>query len=201
MKMSISDRLFLLAAVLLSAWQIVVGIDNLSRQAIWAYTVAFGVLLVAALMLIILGFEALDSAVVVIVATVIPLSLGLGLVWDHLPAWRLPFAIFALAGLIAVSLTRYLKVPPLARTVVLAAVHGLAGLFIFLLPLYAAFSGGARPAFALVGLGGGLIGSAGLLLFFLRAGRPLLPRETVFRFLPALLLLMTACFAAGFLWG
>ena len=201
MKLRLSDRLFLLGAVLLAAWQIVVGIDHLSRQAIWAYTVAFGVLLVAALMLFILGFEALDSPVVVIVATVIPISLGFGLVWDHLPAWRIPFAAFAVTGLLAVAFTRYSRVSPLAQTIVLTVVHGLAGLLIFLLPLVAAFSGGARPAFALVGLGGALIGSAGLLLVFLRAGRPLLPREPLLRFFPALLLAMTACFAAGFLWG
>ena len=47
-----------------------------------------GSLLVAALMLIILGYEALDSPVVVIVATVIPLSLALGLIWDRLPGLR-----------------------------------------------------------------------------------------------------------------
>ncbi len=201
MKMSALDRLFLLGAVLLAAWQIVVGIDQLSRQAIWAYTVAFGVLLVAALMLIILGFEALDSAVVVIIATIIPLSLGLGLIWDHLPAWRVPFAVFAGLGLLAVAFTRSLNVSRLAQTVVLTIVHGMAGLVIFLLPLYAAYSGAARPAFALVGLGGGLIGSAGLLLFFLKAGLPSLPRETLLKHFPALLLVMTACFAAGFLWG
>jgi hypothetical protein len=201
MKMSTLDRLFLLGAVLLAAWQIVVGIDRLSRESILAYTVAFGVLLVAALMLIILGFEALDSPVVVIVATIIPLSLGLGLIWDHLPSFRLAFALFAGLGLLAVALTRYLQVAPLTQTVVLTSVHGIAGLTIFLLPLYAAMSGQSQPAFALVGLGGGLIGSAGLLLLSLRAGRPLLRRETILHLFPGLLLLMTACFAAGFLWG
>ena len=199
--MTMFDRLFLLGAVLLAAWQIVVGIDRLSQQAIIAYTVAFGVLLVAALMLFILGFEALDSPVVVIVATIIPLSLGLGLIWDHLPQLRLPFALFAGIGFLAVAITRSIKVPPLVQTIVLTLVHGPAGLAIFLLPLFAALNGQARPAFALVGLGGALIGSAGLLLFFLRAGRPLLRRETLLRLFPALLLVMTACFAAGFLWG
>lgn len=201
MKMSALDRLFLFGAALLASWQIVVGIDGLSRGPILAYTVAFGVLLVAALMLIILGFEALDFPVVVIVATVIPLSLALGLVWDRLPAYRLPFGLFVGVGLLAVGLTRTLGLGTRLQTVVLALVHGPAGLAIFLLPLFAAFNGQARPAFALVGVGGGLIGSAGLLLFFLKTGRPLLSRETILRVFPALLLVMTACFAAGFRWG
>ena len=199
--MSALDRLFLFGAVLLASWQIVVGIDDLSRGSILAYTVAFGVLLVAALMLIILGFEALDSPVVVIVATVIPLSLALGLIWDHLPAYRLPFAIFAGIGLLAVALTRTLGLGTRLQTIVLALVHGPAGLVIFLLPFIVAFNRQVRPAFALVGLGGGLIGSAGLLLFLLKTGRPLLSRQTILRIFPALLLVMTACFAAGFRWG
>ncbi len=186
---------------MLASYQIVVGIDRLSRGSILAYTIAFGVLLVAALLLIILGFEALDSSAVVIVATIIPLSLALGLIWDHLPAFRYIWAAFALLGLLAVALTRYLPAAPLVRTVVLTIVHGLAGLTIFLLPLFASLDGQARPAFALVGLGGALIGSAGVLLFFLRAGRPLLRRAVLLRLFPALLLVTTACFVAGFLWG
>jgi len=201
MKMSLPDRLLLFGAVLLAAWQIVVGIEGLSNGSILAYTVAFGVILVAALMLIIMGFEALEAPIVVIAATVIPLSLGLGLLWDHLPAWRLPFGVFAAAGLAAVSATRTLRVSPLLQTVVLGIVHGAAGLVIFLLPLAAAFNGQARPAFALVGLGGGLIGGLGLLLFLLKAGRPLVPREHLLHAFPLLLLTVTAFFAAGFLWG
>jgi hypothetical protein len=37
-----------------------------------------------------------------------------------------------------------------------------------------------------------------LLLSFLKIGKPILPRETIFRILPGLLLLMTAAFVAGF---
>ena len=97
MKMSALDRALLLGTVLLSAYQIVVGIDNLSTAPIIAYTIAFGVLLLAALLLIILGFEALDSPVVVIVSTIIPLALALGLVWEHLASLRTPTLILTLS--------------------------------------------------------------------------------------------------------
>jgi hypothetical protein len=201
MKMSMMDRLLLLGAALLAAYQIVVGIDQLSTGAILAYTISFGVLLVAALMLIILGFEALDSALVVIVSTIIPLSLALGLVWDNLPSARIFFAIFAVLGLLAVLLTRSLPSSPLAQTIVLTVVHGTAGLTIFLLPLVVAWRGEAQPAFALVGVGGALIGSGGLLLSSLKLGKPVLRRETILQLFPGLLLLTTACFVAGFLWS
>ena len=67
MKMSSLDRLLILLTGLLAAYQIVVGIDKMDSVPIVAYTIAFGVLLVAGLLLIILGFDALDSPVVVIV--------------------------------------------------------------------------------------------------------------------------------------
>ncbi len=201
MKMSMLDRILLLATGLLAAYQIVVGINDLSTAPIIAYTIAFGVLLVAGLLLIILGFDVLDSPVVVIVSTVIPLALSLGLVWEHLPAFRTPYLVFAMLGFLAVVLTRTIPMQNKLPTVVIAVVHGIAGLTIFLLPIAIAVQGVVRPAFALVGLGGALIGLGGLLLSFLKAGRPILSRETIFKVLPGLLLLMTLCFVAGFKYG
>ena len=201
MKMSMLDRILLLATGLLAAYQIVVGINDLSTAPIIAYTIAFGVLLVAGLLLIILGFDVLDSPVVVIVSTVIPLALSLGLVWEHLPAFRTPYLVFAMLGFLAVVLTRTIPMQNKLPTVVIAVVHGIAGLTIFLLPIAIAVQGTVRPAFALVGLGGALIGLGGLLLSFLKAGRPILSRETIFKVLPGLLLLMTLCFVTGFKYG
>jgi hypothetical protein len=197
MKMSMLDRTLLLATGLLAAYQIVVGINDLSTAPIIAYTIAFGVLLVAGLLLIILGFDVLDAPVVVI----IPLALSLGLVWEHLSAFRTPYLIFAILGFLAVALTRTIPMQNKLPTVAIVVVHGIAGLTIFLLPIVIAVQGIVRPAFALVGVGGALIGLGGLLLSFLKAGRPILSRETIFKVLPGLLLLMTACFVAGFKYG
>jgi hypothetical protein len=199
MKITILDRIFLLLTGLLAAYQVVVGINGLGEVPIIAYTIAFGVLLVAGLLLIILGFEVLDSPLVVVVSTIIPISLSLGLVWEHLPAWHIPYLVFALAGFLAILLTRFLPVKGKLPTFVLALIHGIAGMVIFLLPSILAASGAARPGFALVGLGGALIGIGGLLLSFLKAGRPILSRATILRILPALLLLMTLAFVAGFI--
>lgn len=201
MKMSMLDRTLLLVTGLLAAYQIVVGINDLSTAPIIAYTIAFGVLLVAGLLLIILGFDVLDAPVVVIVSTVIPLALSLGLVWEHLSAFRTPYLVFAILGFLAVVVTRATPMQNKLPTAAIAVVHGIAGLIIFLLPIVIAVQGSVRPAFALVGLGGALIGLGGLLLSFLKAGRPILSRETIFKVLPGLLLLMTACFVAGFKFG
>jgi len=86
-------------------------------------------------------------------------------------------------------------------TIVLALVHGIAGVTIFLLPIVTSMQGQTQPLFSLVGVGGALIGIGGLFLSFLKTGRPILSRETIFKVLPSLLLLMTICFVAGFKFG
>lgn len=205
MKITILDRILLLLTGLLAAYQIAVGIDNLSTLPILAYTIGFGVILVAGLLLIILGFDILDSPLVVIASTIIPLSLSLGLVWEHLPAWRVVYLVFTIFGFLAILITR---LPALRSSgipmknklpvIVLAIVHGIAGMTIFLLPVIWALSGRLAARFALVGLGGALIGIGGLMLAFLKVGKPLLSRAIILRILPGLLLLMTAAFVLGF---
>lgn len=196
-QITLTDRLLLLATALLSAYQVVVGIDGLGTLAIASYTIAFGVLLVACLLLIILGFEALDSPLVVIVSTVIPLSLSLGLVAEYLPDLTKVYLAFVILGFLAVLLTRIFT-PGRFAVITLAIVHGISGLLIFFLPIILTVGGDTNPGFLLVTLGGALIGIAGLLLAFLKTGKPILPRETILAVLPLLLLLMTAAFVAGF---
>ena len=48
-QISILDRILLLITGLLAAYQIVAAIEGLNTLAIWCYTIAFGVLLVAVL--------------------------------------------------------------------------------------------------------------------------------------------------------
>jgi len=198
MRMTIFDRLLLLITGLLAAFQIAVGIDGLATLPIIAYTIAFGILLVAGLLLIILGFDVLDSPIVVIVSTGIPLSLSLGLIWEHIAIYRTLYLAFVIFGFLAILTTRLLPLRNKVPVLVLAVVHGIAGLTIFLLPILFSITGQARPGFSLVGVGGALIGVGGLLLALLKAGKPLLSRETILKVLPGLLLLMTAAFVAGF---
>ncbi len=198
MKLSLIDRLLLLGACLLAAYQIVDGIENLSAIPITAYTVAFGVLLVSSLLIFILGFDALDEPIVVILSTLIPLSLSLGLVWQHLAPVQTLYLVFTIVGFLAVIVSRI--VPPLQRfsNPILTFVHGIAGLLIFILPFVVVFEKQAAPAFALVGIGGALIGLDGLAFFFLRAGRPIASKEFIYQTLPLLLLVTCAAFVIGF---
>jgi hypothetical protein len=199
--MSPLDRIFLFATGALAAYQIAIGIDRMDSVPITAYTIAFGVLLVASLLLVILGFEVLDAPVVVVVSTVIPLALSLGLIWQYFEAWRGAYLIFSIVGFIAVIVTRSFSMRNKIPVIVTAITHGIAGMTIFLLPIFVAIQALASPWFASVGVGGALIGICGLLLACLKSGMPVLSRETLLKIFPALLLLTTALFVAGFKYG
>lgn len=198
MKLTHFNRLLLVVAGLFAAWQVAVGINGMGTLPVIAYTVGFGILLVAAILLLILGFDALDSPIVVILSTVIPLSLSLGLVWEYLPAWGSPYLLFAILGFVSIVITRALSLKNILPLMVLAIVHGIAGMIIFVLPFYLTFTGRVVPGFLLVGVGGALIGLWGVLLYLEKAGRPILSQKAVYKFLPGLLLLTTAAFVLGF---
>jgi hypothetical protein len=188
---------------LLAAYFVVKEIEGVSAIPMFSYTVAFGVLLVASLLLIIFGFEALDSPLVVILSTLIPLNLSLGLVWEHWVAWRIPYLLFVIAGFLAIAVTRLGRSGASAdigkpAILILTVVHGVAGLIIFILPILLSISGQAKPGFVLVGAGGALIGVGGLFLSFVKIGIPILSWEMILKVFPGLLLLATAAFTAGF---
>ncbi len=198
MKVTPLNRILLLATCLLAAYQVAVGINGLENVPIIAYTITFGVLLVAGLLIIILGFDVLNSRIVVMVSTIIPLSLSLGLIWEHSNSWRIPYLTFAILGYLAIIITRMINFPIRLSTAILALVHGVAGMVVFLLPSILSAQGVTSPGFAFVGVGGALIGLAGLLLYFLKTGRPIVSREIILGILPSILLLMTGAFVIGF---
>ena len=154
-------------------------------------------LIVASLLLIISGFQVLESQLVVIVAAIIPLGFSLGLIADFLPALLNAYLVFALGGFFAIVLTRY-RANPRVATIVLTVVHGIAGLVIFLLPIWLFLQSDTPPTLLLISLGGAFIGIGGLMLAFWKSGKPILPVEQILRLLPWLLLAMTLSFTLGF---
>lgn len=201
MKLTFRDRILLLLTALLASYQVAVGVDGFSTLPIIAYTIGFGALLIASLLIFILGFEVLDLPIVVIVSTIIPLALSLGLVWQRLASFRTSYLLFAIGGFLAVTLTRSIPMQNKLPVITIAVTHGIAGMTIFLLPIILAVQGATHPLFSLVGVGGGWIGILGLLLSFLKTGKPILSRDTIVRLFPILLLLTTAFFVAGFKYG
>lgn len=196
-KISVLDRILLLMTGILAGYQIAVGIDGLETIPTLGYLIAFGGLLIAGLLIIILGFEVLDSPWVVIFSTLVPLSLSIGLVSEFLQEWLIAYVVFSVLGFLVVSVSRFLG-SKIIRVGSLIIVHGISGLMIFLLPIIVSFSGEAPGGFGLVGVGGALIGLGGLLLSFLKSGKPILSKNSILMVLPGLLLAMMICFVVGF---
>ena len=166
---------------------------------IW-YMVAFGVLLVAGLLLIAFTYDALDNALVVIVSYLIPAGISLGLVTQFYPQYGRWYLVFVILGLILIGVTRLFEMETMGK-IVLPIFHSTAGLIIFLLPIFVVRKGRTPASFAWVSVGGALIGVGGIALAFLKADNQLLffSGDVVFAILGPLLLLTSLAFGWGFM--
>ena len=190
------DRIALLVTGLIAAYQVVAGVDGLPVLATWAYTTAFGVLIISSLLMIINGFDVLDSPLVVIIATIIPLGLSLGMVIENMPDWHLAYLAFVLVGFISILLSRFL-LPERAAAITLSLVHGIAGLIIIGLPIALVMQAEKPMLYLFVSLGGTLIGTGGMLFALLKTGKPILSADKIYTLLPWILSLMSAAFLLG----
>jgi len=162
------------------------------------YMLGFIVLLVSGLLLIFLGWGILASPYVLTVASLIPLGISLGIVYQYYPQYKTLYTWFAVIGILAIAFTS-ISGSDLKKYAV-PIFHGVAGLIIFLGPIKAQMDGKAPKGFFWVGIGGLLIGIGGIALAFLTSGSQLLffNQEVVLAILAPLLLLMSLAFAWGF---
>lgn len=163
------------------------------------YMAAFAVLLVAGLLLIFLGYGILPSPLVVVVTTLLPLCIAVGLVSEFYPQHAKNYLIFAIVAFLAIAITRFTNAGLLA-TIVLALFHSIAGFTIFFVPIFVTRAKKAPGGFIFVTVGGVLIGLGGIALAFLKTGSQLLffSAEFVMTILAPLLLLMTLAYTFGF---
>ena len=160
------------------------------------YMMGFVVLLVSGVLLIIGGWGLLASPYVLTVATLGPLGISMGLMNQFMPKYKKAYSWFALLGLLAIAVTSIADMP--FKSIAVPLFHGVAGLIIFGLPLYLSFVTKTEPkGFAMVGVGGLLIGIGGIALAFYKAGKPMFgifTGEFILMILAPLLLLMTLAF-------
>jgi len=200
--MSLLDRILLLVTglvALYAIWRVYQAHQKAPKAAYVLYMLSFAVLFVAGVLLILFGYGLLSSPWVVVVTTLIPLSLATGLVYDLKPEWAKAYSVYAILGFLAIAAVYLGGMEHLAKFV-MPIVHGIAGLTIVLLPLMAVSQGAAPAGFALVAVGGVLIGLGGIALAFLKMGKQFLffSQEVVLTILAPLLLLMTLAYTWGF---
>jgi len=201
--MNMLDRLLLLLTGLTALYLIWQFYGRYSKKkALYDvyYMLGFAVLFVSGVLLIFGGWGLLNSPYVLTVATLIPLSITMGLMNQFLPRYKKLYSWFALIGFIAIAFTSITGHP--LKSIAVPLFHGVSGLIIFLLPLYRCFVKKEAPkGFGAVGVGGMLIGIGGMALAFLKAGKPLfgiLDEQAILTILAPLLLLMTLAYAWGF---
>jgi len=199
--MNLFDRLVLLVTGLVAVYLIWRFYTRYSKQKglhdVY-YVLGFAVLFVSGVLLIFFGWDLLASPYVLTVASLIPLGISLGIMNQYYKEYKKPYAWFALVGILAIAITSIGDMP--LKKLAVPLFHGVAGLIIFLGPIYTSIKGKSAKDFWWVGVGGALIGLGGIALAFLTAGSQFLffSQEFVLTILAPLLLLMSLAFAWGF---
>ncbi len=144
---------------------------------------------ILALLLALEGLKALESPLAAPLGALVPLLISLGVFKVVFPKWWKYYAIYVVVGIVAIATAR----------VAVPVIHSIAGLVIFLFPIYAMMKKITPVHFIGVSLGGLTIGIGGIALASAAMARPILPLELVVALLPWILLLMSIFFAYGFL--
>lgn len=196
---TLSRVLFLLTAIA-AAYEVVVGIDHYGQISIVYFTLGFGIIMLASLLILLIGYDVLENPLVIVVATLLPVSFALGLVNEYASTWHRPFLIFAILSILLIILLKFTSLTKWG-TLPIIAVHGVSGLIIFIVPFYLAFKGYKTTPFIFVGIGGLFMGLTGMLLSMLKVGKPVLSRERILSLFPYILLLTTLLFGIGLNFG
>jgi len=194
-KMNFINKIFLLFTILVSSYFIVNGFDDISVIPVILYTIGLGVLVLASLLLLLFGIEVLENKLVVIVSTLIPFSISLGLIFQYVNVMFLYYLIFVVMGYLSIIYSRYLG-SRVASILAIAFFHGIAGLIIFLLPIYF-FIKTSSLHFIFISIGAFFIGIGGILLLFVKFGKSYIPSRIVFPLLPLILLIVSIFFGLG----
>lgn len=202
--MTLLDQILLLATGLVSIYLIwrFYGAYSKDKHIFYIYyMLSFAVLLISGVLLIFLGWGILSSPYILTVASLIPLGISLGLITQFLPQYGKIYTWFAALGLLIIAITSIGDMS--FKSIAVPLFHGVAGLIIFVLPIYLSFFKKTEPgSFSLVSLGGVLISIGGMALAFLNAGKPLfgfMTEDMILTILAPILLLMSLCFAWGFM--
>ena len=194
-KKSILGRIIYLITGHVAGYQIIKGMEPYSNLTTTLYTISFGLLLLACLLLLLMGFEIMENNYVAIIAALIPITLSLGLVTDKLESSTMYSILIGVGFLIAVALRLFSsgKIASLS----LGAIHFLSGSVIFFLPIVLFYTGVAENQILMISFGGVLIGSGGMLLGILKAGKSVLTKEKIIALFPIVLLITTTSFVIG----
>lgn len=193
---SIGNKIIILLTVLLAGYQIIRGMDSYSYLTTFYFTMSFGVLLLACLLLLLMGFEIIDNNFVAVISALIPITLSLGLVNDKFTQYHLTYSILLWIGFMVAIYFRLNGSAKIA-SLSLGFIHGVSSLVIFLLPLWSIFFNGDNMNYSFVSFGAILIGMGGVLIVSLKSRSMVLSKKKIAMFFPLLLLFTTTTLVVG----
>lgn len=196
MKLAIFNRIVFLITGIIAGSKIISGMDTYSDLTTFYFTVAFGVLLLACLLLLLIGFEIMENNFVAVVAALIPISLSLAIINNRLPEYYLIYAIIIGIGFLIAIYLRFYATEKIA-SLSFGLIHGVSGTVIVLIPIVLLLTSSIQLQYVFVSVGGIFIGIGGMLLAFVKAGKPILSKELVISLFPIILFIATTAFVIG----
>jgi len=190
------NRIILLLVAGLAGFQIVIGIENCGIIPIAYYTFSYGISLVSALLMLLMGVDIIEHEVAALAASMLPLGFSMGLVAAFMLEYHLYYASFVsllFAGLIIQKLRHEDKSALLFQIML----HGLTGLVLFIVPLVLIIQGTVETRYLGISIGTGLIAVGGMALAFLKSGKPILTKAQIYTIFPGVLLLAVLAFSIG----
>jgi len=195
-KISIFNKIMFLLTGHLAGYKVVSGMQPYSDLTTFYYTISFGMLVLACLLLMLLGFDILKNKSALILAMLIPVGLSLGIINQYLPQVHYMYLIVSIIGMTMLIFFRLYSAEKISG-IILSLVHGISGIIIVWMPLVLFLNGKHDGFMLLVSLGGIIIGLKGILLASLKMGKPIIQAEKLYSYFPAVLFLASASFVVG----
>ncbi len=190
------NRIILFIVAIIAGVQIVSGIEGLGTIPIAYYTFSYGIFLISAILMILMGVDIIEHDYAALAASMLPLGFSMGLVSEFMLEYHLTYSLLIsvlYAGLVIQKLRKQDK-SALWFQVLL---HGFSGLVLFIMPLALLLKGEVELGFLGVSIGTGLIAIGGMALAFLKSGKPLLSKDQIYTIFPGVLLLAVLAFSIG----
>ncbi len=155
-----AERVLALSTALLAAYQIAIGIEGRGQLPVALYTLAFGLILINALLWIVLENEFIEMRAIHAFCAIVPLSLTLGLSFEYQTAYWPLYLILWMIALMGALLTAS-RIPS-AATGGLALVYAVSGAMMVILPVAESLRGLAPRRILWVACAGAILMFEGL---------------------------------------
>ncbi len=196
-KQVIKDRIALLFTVILAGYVIVKGIDGYPGTTVGFYTVAFGIILLTALLMLLTGNEIINYKAAPVIATIMPVSFGIGMVYYALPDLAHFYTLFIII-LYVIYIFLHFNGNSKLSVITVIVLHAISGLFFSVLPISLILNHNVSFFYIFITIGALTISFEGLLLTFAKFGFKTVSEEQAISLFPIILLTATAMFTLGF---